>query len=74
MYERQIDANTVLTMEADYDVKDINQTFTQISDNINPELQTLHRSASRRAAVRHAAAQLRWIFCESDGAGREHLQ
>jgi iron complex outermembrane receptor protein len=36
MYERQIDANTVLTMEADYDVKDINQTFTQISDNINP--------------------------------------
>ncbi len=36
MYERQLDANTVLTMEADYDVKDINQTFTQISDNINP--------------------------------------
>ncbi len=36
MYERQIDANTVLTMEADYDVKDINQTFTQITDNINP--------------------------------------
>jgi iron complex outermembrane receptor protein len=36
MYERQIDANTVLTMEADYDVKDINQTFTQISDNVNP--------------------------------------
>ncbi len=36
MYERQIDANTVLTMEFDYDVKDINQTFTQISDNINP--------------------------------------
>lgn len=36
LYERQIDANTVLTMEADYDVKDINQTFTQIGDNINP--------------------------------------
>lgn len=36
MYEREIDANTVLTMEFDYDVKDINQTFTQISDNINP--------------------------------------
>lgn len=36
MYERQIDANTVLTMEADYDVKDINQTFTQIGDNVNP--------------------------------------
>jgi iron complex outermembrane recepter protein len=36
IYERQIDANTVLTLEADYDVKDINQTFTQISDNINP--------------------------------------
>ncbi len=36
MYERQIDANTVLTMEADYDVKDINQTFTQITDNVNP--------------------------------------
>lgn len=35
-YERQLDANTVLTIEADYDVKDINQTFTQISDNINP--------------------------------------
>ncbi len=36
IYEHQIDANTVLTMEADYDVKDINQTFTQITDNINP--------------------------------------
>ena len=36
MYERQIDANTVLTIEGDYDVKDINQTFTTISDNINP--------------------------------------
>lgn len=35
-YERQIDANTVLTVEGDYDVKDINQTFSQISDNINP--------------------------------------
>lgn len=36
LYERQLDANTVLTIEADYDVKDINQTFTQISDNVNP--------------------------------------
>ncbi|MEQ1627228.1 MAG: TonB-dependent receptor [Nitrospira sp.] len=36
MYERQLNANTVLTVEADYDVKDINQTFNQISDNINP--------------------------------------
>ena len=36
IYERQINANTVLTLEADYDVKDINQTFSQISDNINP--------------------------------------
>jgi iron complex outermembrane recepter protein len=36
IYERQLDANTVLTLEADYDVKDIDQTFNQISDNINP--------------------------------------
>lgn len=36
LYERQLDANTVLTIEADYDVKDINQTFTQITDNVNP--------------------------------------
>ncbi|MDP1767310.1 MAG: TonB-dependent receptor [Nitrospirota bacterium] len=36
MYERQIDANTVLTMEADYDVKDIQQTFSQITENTNP--------------------------------------
>ena len=36
LYERQLSANTVLTVEADYDVKDISQTFTQISDNINP--------------------------------------
>ena len=36
MYERQIDANTVLTMEADYDVKDIQQTFSQINENTNP--------------------------------------
>ena len=40
MYERQIDANTVLTVEADYDVKDINQTFSQITDNINPNYKT----------------------------------
>jgi iron complex outermembrane receptor protein len=35
MYERQINANTVLTIEADYDVKDIQQTFSQISENTN---------------------------------------
>jgi len=35
-YERVLDPNTVLTMEADYDVKDINQTFTQIGDAVNP--------------------------------------
>jgi iron complex outermembrane receptor protein len=36
IYERQINANMVLTIEADYDVKDISQTFSQISDNVNP--------------------------------------
>lgn len=36
MYERQLNANTVLTIEADYDVKDINQYFSQITDNTNP--------------------------------------
>jgi iron complex outermembrane recepter protein len=36
MYERQLNANTVLTLEADYDVKDINQYFSQITDNVNP--------------------------------------
>ncbi|MEY4526928.1 MAG: hypothetical protein RL768_647 [Nitrospirota bacterium] len=36
IYERQLNANTVLTIEGDYDVKDINQTFSQISDNVNP--------------------------------------
>lgn len=36
IYERQIDANTVLTVEADYDVKDIQQSFSQISENTNP--------------------------------------
>jgi len=36
LYEHQLTANTVLTIEADYDVKDINQTFTQITDNVNP--------------------------------------
>jgi iron complex outermembrane receptor protein len=36
LYERQIDPSTVLTMENDYDVKDINQVFSQISANINP--------------------------------------
>lgn len=36
IYERQINADTVLTLEADYDVKDINQTFSQIGDSINP--------------------------------------
>lgn len=36
IYERQIDANTVLTVEADYDVKDIQQSFSQIGENTNP--------------------------------------
>ena len=36
MYERQIDASTVFTLEADYDVRDINQTFTQIYDAFYP--------------------------------------
>ncbi len=36
IYERQLNANTVLTIEADYDVKDINQTFNNIIDNVNP--------------------------------------
>ena len=40
MYERQIDASTVLTMEADYDVKDIQQTFSQITENTNPNYKT----------------------------------
>lgn len=36
IYERQIDANTVLTVEADYDVKDIQQSFSQVTENTNP--------------------------------------
>ena len=40
IYERQIDANTVLTVEADYDVKDIQQTFAQIGENTNPNYKT----------------------------------
>ena len=36
IYERQINANTVLTVEADYDVKDIQQSFSQIFENTNP--------------------------------------
>ena len=31
IYERQLNANTVLTVEGDYDLKDINQTFNQIA-------------------------------------------
>jgi iron complex outermembrane receptor protein len=40
MYERQIDANTILTTEADYDVKDIQQTFSQITENTNLNYKT----------------------------------
>jgi iron complex outermembrane receptor protein len=40
MYERQMNASTVLTIEADYDVKDINQYFSQIFDNVNPNYKT----------------------------------
>ena len=36
LYERQLDAHTTLQTEADFDLKDINQTFAQISDNLNP--------------------------------------
>jgi len=40
IYEWQINANTVLTTEADYDVKDIQQTFSQITENTNPNYKT----------------------------------
>ncbi len=36
MYERQSDASTVFTLKADYDARDINQTFTQINDAFYP--------------------------------------
>ncbi|MBS0181547.1 MAG: TonB-dependent receptor [Nitrospira sp.] len=36
IYERQIDTNTVLTVEADYDLKDIQQSFSQVIENTNP--------------------------------------
>jgi iron complex outermembrane receptor protein len=36
LYERELGPHTVLTMEADYDVKDIDQRFTQITVNTNP--------------------------------------
>lgn len=36
LYERQIGASTVLTTEADFDLKDIHQYFAQIGDNLNP--------------------------------------
>lgn len=36
LFERQLDADTVFILEADYDVRDINQTFTQISDSVFP--------------------------------------
>ncbi len=40
IYERQLNANTVLTTEFDYDVKDIQQTFAQITENTNPNYKT----------------------------------
>jgi iron complex outermembrane receptor protein len=36
LYERELGPHTVLTIEADYDVKDIDQRFTQITVNENP--------------------------------------
>jgi iron complex outermembrane receptor protein len=36
LYERELAPNTVITVEADYDVKDIDQRFTQIVVNENP--------------------------------------
>lgn len=35
MYERELTPDLILTMEGDYDVKDINQNFNQITDNVN---------------------------------------
>lgn len=35
IYEREIDASTVLTVHGAYDEKDINQYFSQVTDNIN---------------------------------------
>jgi iron complex outermembrane recepter protein len=40
IYEWQINTNTVLKTEADYDVKDIQQTFSQITENTNPNYKT----------------------------------
>ncbi|WP_447968888.1 TonB-dependent receptor domain-containing protein [Nitrospira sp. M1] len=38
IYERELTPNTILTIEADYDVKDINQYFFQIFDNVNTNI------------------------------------
>ena len=35
IYERELTPDLILTTEGDYDVKDINQYFTQITDNVN---------------------------------------
>lgn len=39
LYEREIGGDTVLDTVVDYDVKDIHQVFSQISDNVNPNFQ-----------------------------------
>ena len=36
LYERQIDASTLFSLETDYDVKDIHQPFANITDEVQP--------------------------------------
>lgn len=54
IYERELTPNTVLTMEGDYDVKDIDQYFTQIFDNVNTNWKHLYGFAAPWTDRRHA--------------------
>jgi iron complex outermembrane receptor protein len=40
LYERQLDSRTVLTMEGDFDVKDVYQPFSTIFEGVSPNFKT----------------------------------
>ena len=73
IYERQINANTVLTIEGDYDVKDINQTFTTISDNINRISKVMLICGTTAGCSIMPLRSYVGFLREQHGAGSEHL-
>ena len=76
LYEREIRSDTILTMEGDFDLKDINQTFNQITANVNPNFKyygNLRHDGSLLGAPLHSTVGVFVNYMEQEGQTFQNL-